>query len=192
MLCTSNAIDVKKDVDILPIGSERSFGVLMYIALNLNFSSDKLAEVITRDKSFSRFRGKLARMPESTASLRDLYSKPPDIWSFPVMKSGVSNGVSSTSQWPSQSRQPHPLFDLTSQQSEQDGLLISVTLKGIFASALLQYSTAAVAMPWEVGKLLLQIQYLPRIRREHDHHSQLHEKTESDDAEVGAIVHIKS
>jgi fusion and transport protein UGO1 len=26
----------------------------------------------------------------------------------------------------------------------------------------MQYSTAAVAMPWEVGKLLLQIQHVPQ------------------------------
>jgi fusion and transport protein UGO1 len=30
------------------------------------------------------------------------------------------------------------------------------------ASAVLQYTSNAIAMPWEVGKLLLQVQWVPR------------------------------
>lgn len=32
----------------------------------------------------------------------------------------------------------------------------------MLASTLLHYSSTAIAMPWEVGKLLLQVQWVPR------------------------------
>lgn len=32
----------------------------------------------------------------------------------------------------------------------------------MFVQAFLQYSSTAIAMPWEVGKLLLQVQWVPR------------------------------
>lgn len=35
-------------------------------------------------------------------------------------------------------------------------------LKAIVAAAFMQYTTAAIAMPWDVGKLLLQVQWVPR------------------------------
>lgn len=35
-------------------------------------------------------------------------------------------------------------------------------LKGFLASELLQYTGTALVMPWEVGKVLLQIQWIPR------------------------------
>lgn len=41
-------------------------------------------------------------------------------------------------------------------------------LKTLVASAFLQYTTTAIAMPWEVGKLLLQVQWVPRDAVESD------------------------
>jgi len=35
-------------------------------------------------------------------------------------------------------------------------------LKALIASAVLGYTTTAIAMPWEVGKCLLQVQWVPR------------------------------
>ena len=35
-------------------------------------------------------------------------------------------------------------------------------LKWLIASAVLGYTTTAIAMPWEVGKCLLQVQWVPR------------------------------
>jgi hypothetical protein len=32
----------------------------------------------------------------------------------------------------------------------------------LLASAFLQYTTTAIAMPWEVGKVLLQVQWVPK------------------------------
>jgi len=35
-------------------------------------------------------------------------------------------------------------------------------LKALISSAFMQYTTTAIAMPWEVGKVLLQVQWIPR------------------------------
>jgi fusion and transport protein UGO1 len=35
-------------------------------------------------------------------------------------------------------------------------------VKSLVASAVLQYTSTAIAMPWEVGKMLLQVQWVPR------------------------------
>ena len=37
-----------------------------------------------------------------------------------------------------------------------------IALKALLASAFLQYTTTAIAMPWEVGKVLLQVQWVPK------------------------------
>lgn len=39
---------------------------------------------------------------------------------------------------------------------------VRLLLKGLIAGAVLQYTSTALAMPFEVGKLLLQVQWVPR------------------------------
>ena len=39
---------------------------------------------------------------------------------------------------------------------------MGLLLKTLVASAVLGYTTTAIAMPWEVGKCLLQVQWVPR------------------------------
>jgi fusion and transport protein UGO1 len=39
---------------------------------------------------------------------------------------------------------------------------IKLLLKGLIAGAVMQYTSTALAMPFEVGKLLLQVQWVPR------------------------------
>lgn len=46
--------------------------------------------------------------------------------------------------------------------SEPPSVNMSLLFRSLVASALLQYSSTAIAMPLEVGKLLLQIQWVPR------------------------------
>lgn len=61
------------------------------------------------------------------------------------------------------------MFDLSpSLPYEQDGFNINarLVLKGVAASAFMQYASTALVMPWEVGKLLLQIQWVPRESEE--------------------------
>lgn len=56
------------------------------------------------------------------------------------------------------------MFDLSSSLSLTDpsGVESKVILKGLIAGAVLQYTSTALAMPFEVGKLLLQVQWVPR------------------------------
>ncbi len=81
-------------------------------------------------------------MSQPSPSLRDLYSTPPEIWAFPS-QAGSSDVLVDVAR-----------FD---QKDEQN-----LSLNQLLLTGLLQYSTTAVAMPWEVGKLLLQIQSIPR------------------------------
>jgi fusion and transport protein UGO1 len=51
-----------------------------------------------------------------------------------------------------------PSLDLSEPYTIDAVLLV----KSLVASAVLQYTSTAFAMPWEVGKLLLQVQWVPR------------------------------
>ncbi|KAF8585552.1 mitochondrial carrier [Ramaria rubella] len=106
----------------------------------------------------------------SPGSLRDSYSSSPSSWSFlpsspnPLPLSPSASPSISKHEW---STRPNinPVFDLTpSLPFEHDGFNVDirVVLKGILASAIVQYTGAALVMPWEVGKVLLQIQWVPR------------------------------
>jgi mitochondrial fusion and transport protein UGO1 len=61
----------------------------------------------------------------------------------------------------------------------------SVILKGIVASAFLQYGSTAIAMPWEVGKMLLQVQWVPR---DTDSLKSLASNTNDDEEEVCSSI----
>lgn len=56
------------------------------------------------------------------------------------------------------------IFDLSPSLdlSEPSSLDVPLLLRSLVASALLQYTSTALVMPLEVGKLLLQIQWIPR------------------------------
>ncbi|KAI0374498.1 mitochondrial carrier [Pilatotrama ljubarskyi] len=105
------------------------------------------------------------------ASLRDLYAPPSNAWSFvpPALaqdNSSAANppisGPSASNSWSTRTA-PNPLFDLSSTLSGDDsGLDIASLAKELLAAALLQYATNAIAQPWEVGKTLLQVQWVPR------------------------------
>ncbi|KAI0336159.1 mitochondrial carrier [Cubamyces sp. BRFM 1775] len=106
------------------------------------------------------------------ASLRDLYVPPSNAWSFipPALaqdnSSAATNppvsGPSSSNQWSTRTA-PNPLFELSSSLAGDDsGLDIASLAKELLAALLLQYATNAIAQPWEVGKTLLQVQWVPR------------------------------
>jgi hypothetical protein len=96
-------------------------------------------------------------------SLRDLYAAPPDGWSFfPAPEDLASLGTKSqTSSWPSRSADSH-VFNLSPIDSDVVSLDLRVMVKALVASGALQYATTAIAMPFEVGKVLLQIQWIPK------------------------------
>jgi fusion and transport protein UGO1 len=109
----------------------------------------------------------------STASLRDLYHVPSSSWSF-TPPPGAPQNVSppapappptppSSYQW---STRPayNSVLDLSPSLDLSEPYTIDAVLlvKSLVASAVLQYTSTAIAMPWEVGKMLLQVQWVPR------------------------------
>ncbi|KAF8971459.1 mitochondrial carrier domain-containing protein [Flammula alnicola] len=115
-------------------------------------------------------------------SLRDLYIDPNQAWSFvpPTPPNASSSAPSApapapadpstiTYQW--SSRPSHnSIFDLSPSldMSEPAGVNVAQLFKAFVASAVLQYTSTAIVMPWEVGKLLLQVQWVPRDAGEVD------------------------
>lgn len=105
------------------------------------------------------------------SSLRDLYNPPSSAWAFvphlpPVQNASTPAPTAPTMtsyQWTT--RPAHnSIFDLSpsldlSEPASLDGQLL---LRSLVASALLQYTSTALVMPLEVGKLLLQIQWIPK------------------------------
>lgn len=111
----------------------------------------------------------------SPPSLRDLYIDPSSAWSFsaPVLPEAANGTAAASSsapiaqsfQW--SSRPTHnSIFDLSPEINEAYGVDAIDLLKTLAASAILQYTSTAIAMPWEVGKLLLQVQWVPRNNEE--------------------------
>ena len=54
------------------------------------------------------------------------------------------------------------IFELSPTLADPGGLDLVFPLKIFIASALLGYTMSGIAMPWEVGKCLLQVQWVPR------------------------------
>lgn len=73
------------------------------------------------------------------------------------------------------------IFDLSPSLdlSEPSSLNVSLLLRSLVASALLQYTSTALVMPLEVGKLLLQIQWIPKDAPAPS--SQVHEEEEEEE-----------
>jgi fusion and transport protein UGO1 len=99
------------------------------------------------------------------SSLRDLYSTNPPTWSFTTPSN--STRPPSPSQHPSLhtfSTRPiqNSVFELSPGLAEPGGLDLGLLIKTLVASAVLEYTTTVIAMPWEVGKCLLQVQWVPR------------------------------
>ncbi|KAJ7462761.1 mitochondrial carrier domain-containing protein [Mycena galericulata] len=111
-----------------------------------------------------------------TSSLRGLYSDPSSAWSFVQSLPAAPSNSTPSPQTPSSSpyqwssRPSHnSIFDLSPELADpSDGIDPINLLKTVAASAILQYTSSAIAMPWEVGKLLLQVQWVPRDAGEPD------------------------
>ena len=101
------------------------------------------------------------------SSLRDLYGTHPSTWSFtpPSTQSGPPSRpppLPQTSYTFSSRPTQNSIFELSPALAEPGGLDLGLLLKTLIASAVLGYTTTAIAMPWEVGKCLLQVQWVPR------------------------------
>jgi len=104
----------------------------------------------------------------SPPSLRDLYNTPSNSWSFvPSTSSNSTHSFASSSssnayQWSTRSPS-NSLLDLSASLANDDsGADVRAIVQGLLASALLQYATTALSIPWDVGKTLLQVQWVPR------------------------------
>jgi mitochondrial fusion and transport protein UGO1 len=103
------------------------------------------------------------------SSLRDLYGAHQPTWFFtpPSIQTGPSSRPPPPPQttpsytFPSRPAQ-NSIFELSPTLAEPGGLDLRLVLKWLIASAVLGYTTTAIAMPWEVGKCLLQVQWVPR------------------------------
>ncbi|KAI6045101.1 mitochondrial carrier domain-containing protein [Pisolithus marmoratus] len=92
----------------------------------------------------------------TSPSLRDLYSPPSHSWTF-VPPNVTSSKPSPSYQWSSSS----PILDLSLDTGTPPTHVV-LFFRSIVVSALMHYSSTALAMPLEVGKLLLQVQWVPR------------------------------
>jgi fusion and transport protein UGO1 len=107
----------------------------------------------------------------SPSSLRGLYIDPSQAWTFvpPIPAAKVASEPllegpgPPVHQW-SMRPSPNSIFDLSPSLdlSEPSGINATQLFKAVVASAVLQYTSTAIVMPWEVGKMLLQVQWVPR------------------------------
>ncbi|KAG8908537.1 hypothetical protein FRB99_005897 [Tulasnella sp. 403] len=109
-------------------------------------------------------------MAQPSGSLRETYTTPPQSWSFiPAPSTNSSASTSSGTTWSRSSKPyvfdmaPAPFSELGSEllgdeEGRDWGRLVSDTL----ASAFLAYAGTAVVMPFEVAKVLLQVQWIPK------------------------------
>ena len=83
------------------------------------------------------------------SSLRELYVDPSNAWSFVP-------SVPASSEQRAAIKHPQPVLRFTANP------YATHLLRSLVASAVLQYTSSALVNPWQVGKLLLQTQWVPR------------------------------
>ncbi|KAF9535477.1 mitochondrial carrier [Crepidotus variabilis] len=106
----------------------------------------------------------------SSSSLRDLYVDPNQAWAFlpPKASSSVPTPpapiAGAAAEFPSSSTSKFNLpYEFNTSPYDDDGHINLPQLFRSFVTAgVLQYTSTAIVMPWEVGKLLLQVQWVPR------------------------------
>lgn len=114
-------------------------------------------------------------------SLRELYVDPNQTWSF-IKQSDTKIYT------PRSKHSPTSVYSLSPTLSpdgpeyrEPEGVPLAHVFKSFVASFVLQYTSTAIVMPWEVGKMLLQVQWVPRDAGEEVMEEQDGEKDMRDD-----------
>jgi fusion and transport protein UGO1 len=106
----------------------------------------------------------------SPPSLRDLYVDPSNAWAFvppvpnvPPPSAPPPEPSAQAYQWSTRPTR-NSIFELSPSLdlAEPTGVNAAYLFKTVVASAVLQYTSSALVNPWEVGKLLLQVQWVPR------------------------------
>lgn len=102
-----------------------------------------------------------------SGSLRDLYATEPEGWSFLPPPNGSSSSrvvhaqaAPNSYEWSSRSR-PHSVYALSSLDL-QPTYSTADFFRNVASQAAIKYLCALVENPFEVGKTLLQVQYVPR------------------------------
>lgn len=112
-------------------------------------------------------------MTSDSSSLRQLYAAQNNAWTFVPP---TDNGTTSASSYPSSSTgspsyqwstrtSQNPFLDLSSSLSVDDTgyqVKVQVLLQSLASTLFHQYATSLVSNPWEIGKTLLQVQWVPR------------------------------
>jgi hypothetical protein len=133
--------------------------------------------------------------PPRTGSLRDAYSPPVNEWTFvatpaPGASSSAGSAAPSTpaSTWtagspPSRAR----VLDLSPYTYDEidpgTALDAKSALKWLLSAAVLQYATTGIAMPFEVAKILMQCQWIPKDAIEGESSGFIDQSHEEDDSE---------
>jgi mitochondrial fusion and transport protein UGO1 len=108
---------------------------------------------------------KVRSIMASANSLRDLYSPQSPPWSFlPADPTSHNSSPSSSHQWSTRPNRS-PLFDLAPAldiDSATSARSLAEASNALLLTALALYTSTAIAMPWEVGKMLLQVQWVPK------------------------------
>lgn len=113
--------------------------------------------------------------PPSMGSLRDAYSPQVNEWTFVATpapgassSAGSAGPSTSASTWstvppPSRARildlSPYPYDDEINPETSLD---TKTAFKWLVSAAMLQYATTGIAMPFEVAKILMQCQWIPK------------------------------
>jgi|ERR1700722_4732832 len=117
-------------------------------------------------------------------SLRDLYHPPSSAWTFIPPQHPTPNLTQPTQsyQWSTRPSQ-NSIFDLSPSLDlrESSGIDVALLVRSLLASAILQYTSTAIAMPWEVGKMLLQVQWVPRDGSEPESTAEVVEEEEEEE-----------
>src|SRR5258708_22124934 len=110
-------------------------------------------------------------LPQRPASLRGQYSPSVSDWTFnssPGPSSQLPNARAPTA-WTTRSPPPKPrVLDLSPYPydeldiASEEAIDITTLLKLVVGNALLQYASTGIAMPFEVAKVLMQVQWIPR------------------------------
>jgi fusion and transport protein UGO1 len=123
-------------------------------------------------------------------SLR-VHHDPSSTWSFsspqalaPPQAQVASSPPTHSYQW-TPSRNNNSIFDLSPSLADgSEPLNATLVFRSLVASAVLQYTSTAIAMPWEVGKLLLQVQWIPR----HDSEQSVPESSREEEEEEEEVM----
>lgn len=128
-----------------------------------------------------------------------MYSPPLSDWSFnstpgASQSSTAPNGIAATTAWSSRAPPSKPrVLDLSPYPYEEldgasDYVDTRTAIKLLIGQALLQYASTGIAMPFEVAKILMQVQWIPKELPEGDPPGVIFEAPEEEEVEQDSVT----